>query len=181
MIIDDGQGRGSSAGVTVDNKLLTQAVTQSVAMAEAEKGNVFQFTTGIISLTTTASYNGLFYVKNTHGEKNVYLEIFRFGAGAIGEWRVTKDPSTGTLITNGTTMPAVNTRFDSGNSFSGTSLKGANALTITDGTTFAEFPGQATFIELGGIIILTPNTAISVSFKPSVATTASVTAFMYQK
>jgi hypothetical protein len=181
MLIDDGRGKGYSARVDNHNRLYTRSVSQTDAMAEAELGNVFQFTTGIISLTTTGAYTALMYVKNDDPVKNVYVEIFRFGSGAAGQWKVTKNPTTGTIITAGTDMPGVNTRFDSGNAFNGISKKGSNGQTITDGDLFAEFPGQSTFIELGGIIIVTPGTAISVSYQPSVATVASATAFMYQK
>lgn len=167
MIIDDGKGKGVSAGVDLENRLITQALTESQTTHHAHEGNVFAFPTGLIDYTTTASYSGLIYIKNNSSDKNVYIDSIRLAASVPCRFMVRKQPSLGTLITGGADGYPVVTRFDSGNSFTGDFKIGADALTITDGIMFAEIYGQGALNETHGLIILTPNTTFSIEVQPS--------------
>jgi hypothetical protein len=180
MIIDDGKGKGVSAGVNAENRLMTQTLTESQTTHHAHEGNVFSFPTGLIDYTTTASYNGLLYVKNTSPDKNFYVDTIRLTASVPCRFRVRKNPTLGTLITGGTLSEPVVSRFDSGNSFSGDFKYGADAQTVTDGTIFAEVYGAGALAEMHGILILTPNTTFSIEVQPSATAIVGCVMIGYQ-
>ena len=62
--IEDGKGQGNVASVTSRNKLLTEAYTRDAIVEESAVGRAFCISSGFISLTTTASYNGILYLYN---------------------------------------------------------------------------------------------------------------------
>ncbi len=180
MIIDDGKGKGVSAGVNDENRLLAQALTESQVTHHAHEGNVFSFPTGLIDITTTGSYTGLFYIKNTSADKNLYIDTIRVTASVPCRFRVRKQPSTGTLITAGADGISVVSRFDSGNSFQGDFFVGVDGQTITNGDIFADIYGQAALNETHGIIILTPNTTFSMEVQPTATAIVGAVTIAYQ-
>ena len=74
--IEDGTGKGFSGQVFSDNHFATAGRTIDSSHAEAFAGRAFNFNTGNISLTTTASENGLLYAKNTGDELLVATGFF---------------------------------------------------------------------------------------------------------
>jgi hypothetical protein len=181
MIIDDGKGKGVSAQVDSGNRLGVSALTETQAVHEAHLGNVFAMNTGIVALTTTASYTGIMYIKNDSPDKVVKIDLLRLTASAPCNWRFIKSPTTGTLITAGTLSIPENTRFDSGNSYNGVIRVGSDAQTVTDGATFIDIAGQqGAFADIDGIIIITPQTSFAILVQPSVACNIAVGLFAWQ-
>lgn len=181
MIIDDGMGKGKSAHVDSSNRLTVSALTETQAVHQAHLGNVFAINTGVIALTTTASYTGILYIHNGSTDKDVKIDLMRFSASTPCDWRIIKQSSTGTLITAGTEKIPVQVKFDSGNAFNGTVLAGSDAQTVTDGEVFIDAVGQpGVFADIDGIIIITPKTNLAVSVKPSAACNVAIGMFVWQ-
>ena len=65
--ITDGTGKGLSAGVDLNNRLLTNAITETVFQNAAEGGNAYFIGTPLINLTN-ASPSAVFYCENNEDE-----------------------------------------------------------------------------------------------------------------
>lgn len=183
LLIDSGTGNAKTAGVSDDNRLLTESLSRPQLEQSTTDGDVYWFATNFISLTTTASFTGLWYVKNTSASETLYIDFLRTCGSKGQEWRLIKNPTTGTLITAGTAGTPVNSRFDSGNTFTGSFIVGADAQTITDGTVMGSWINQTghSINRFEGAIQLTPNTSLALTVKPSVAGDFCVTCMAWQK
>ena len=176
--IIDGTGSGKRAKVDSNNRLETFSVSESrMADVSVRDGQSFILTSDFISLTTTASFNGVFYLKNTDATKIIYIDKIRIcGTGtSMGyvQCKLIKNPTTGTLISDETSAIAIPANLGASTDFIGTVYKGADAKTVTDGTQFSQFtvhlPGHTTQ-EYDGALVLTGGTSFSIEVKPSYAT-----------
>jgi len=98
------------------------------------------------------------------------VRVCTTGSGYV-QARLYKNPTTGTLITGGTAVTVVNTNFGSGTApFDGSAIKGADSLTITDGTIMENWTQSAPGNDnqnFQGAIILGPGNSIGLEVKPS--------------
>jgi hypothetical protein len=106
MQIDDGQGKGISAGVNKDNRLLTSAITLDAIDAAGQVGEAFNVTTDVVTLTN-ALENAVLYLANTNPTQNLHLQRLAYGFGkatTTGDVivRTYVNPTSGTLISAGT-------------------------------------------------------------------------------
>ncbi len=182
MILEDGTGSGSKAKVNNHNQLYVEAVTRTeISEVSQGEGEAYVVATGFISVTTTAGYSGLLYIKNTDSEgRDMFIEHIRLCgtfSGAMDandvQCKVIKNPSTGTLISGASAAYSENANFGSANTFHGLAYKGADSTTVTDGSWFTQFtthlPGH-TIADYNDAIILPKNKSIAFLVKPSVAT-----------
>lgn len=181
--IIDGAGSGKRAKVDTNQRLETFSVTEK-RMADISKrnGNSFIITSDFISLTTTASFNGVLYVKNTDSSKLIFIDKVRVcGTGTsmnAMQCKFIKNPTTGTLISDANAGIAIPSNLGSSEVFTGTVYAAsADGKTITNGDQFSQFtvhlPGHSVN-EYDGSIILTGGTALGIEIKPSAATTACI-------
>lgn len=192
IYLKDGSGNGFSAKVTEDYKLETQSVTSSLASYESERhGDAFILSTNFISLTTTASFNGILYVKNTESSnKSLYIEQIRVCGGLCAgastmQVRILKNPTAGTLISDQNAGFAENANTLSGKLFSGDFyVASADGKTITDGAHWSNFQGHApghSLQEYDGTIIIGRNDSLAIELKPSVSMSVCMEIICYYK
>lgn len=162
MIINGGTGNGYAVKVTEDNKLGTHAISEVQADHQSELGNRYNINSGDITLTGNATASGCLYLKNTENEDvHVTALIYNLGATTSGTGdmlvEVYRNPTAGTLISTATAV-SVNSNFNFGstNTLSCLAYKGAEGLTITDGTVFATTRVSAigrTAVNLGTVVL----------------------------
>jgi len=174
------EGRAPSGGGTNSmmvgdtGRAYVNAVSRETKLDAAEKGDGYWIHSHYVALTTTASFSGILYLKNTHSTDEVHIGNLRTCGTGTGylQWQIYKNPTTGTLISAGTAITPVNASFSSSNDMQADAIKGADALTITDGTLMGTWtdgtPGHST-TDLGGTIILGPGDSVAIDVKPSVA------------
>ena len=181
--IRDGKGTTFTAKVTSANQLSVAADSIPRAGKSCFDGKLHGVTTDAIALTTTASFNGVFYLKNDSSDA-VYLWHIAAFATENARWQYVKNPTAGTLLTSGTLITATNLNFASTLTFDGEIRKGANAQTVTDGETFL-FGGNPAFDSTFHIddspIILGQSDALALLCRPEVACDAYVSALMSQE
>ena len=132
--IIDGAGTGSKAKVNVENRLETFSITESrSADISNRNGKAFILATDFVSLTTTGSFNGMIYVKNSSDE-NLFIDKLRVcGTSASSSYMQTiliENPTTGNLISDANTGTATSSNLGSSVDFDGLSYV---AMTIVTG------------------------------------------------
>ena len=175
----DGSGDGYRAKVNENKRLETFSITETrIADISARIGESFILTSDFVSLTTTGSFNGMMYVKNTDTEKTLFVDKIRVcGTGSsMGslQAKMIKNPTTGTLISDanaGLTVPA---NLGSNVTFGGLNYAAsADGKTVTNGDQFSQFtihlPGHS-IQEYQGSLILPAGSAFAIEVKPSYAT-----------
>jgi len=146
-------------------------------------GRLHGITTGAIALTTTGSFSGLFYLLNTTSLP-IYLWQLGLVATANARWQFVKNPTAGTLISAGTAITATNMNFANTFTLGATVKKGADAQTITDGTTFYFGASMAhdTPDVLGDTpIIVGQSDAIAILCRPAASCDAYISMLMSQE
>ena len=182
--IKDGSGTGKRAAVTKDGRLETFSITEDrLADISLREGKSFIITSDFVSLTTTASFSGIMYIKNTDSKVNLFIDKIRIcGTGAaMGGYAQTKfykNPTTGTLISDANAGIVVPANLGSNEVLSATVYSASgDAKTVTDGTQFSQFtvhlPGH-TVQDDKGAIILPGGSALAIVCKPSYATEVCV-------
>lgn len=175
--IDDGTGKGGPAKVA-GNRLYTFSLTESPMEKFGSEGDAFWLATDFISITTTASFTGVFYLKNTHGTKQLHIAFWRQSSSVGTQWRVIKNPTGGTLLSSGTDIIPENSNFASGKVASAVFKKGADAQTITGGSLIGQHMTgvyQALNLPIDGAMTLVTGNSIAIECKPSAAGLIGIT------
>lgn len=168
-------GGTKEVGVTENGRLQTLATTRPIWVSEALKGNMFWVHSGYISLTTTASFSAVFYLKNDESDKRIHVRAIRTCGTGTGynQIRIYSNPGNGTLVSGGTSITPVNALIGDSTELNATALKGADGSTVTDGTMMGTWtddtPGYSEQ-PLDGDLILLPGQAVAIEVQPSVAT-----------
>lgn len=170
--IESGGVIGTTAIVNKEGRLLTRSETVSVLAHAATEGNGFSVCSDFIALTTTASFSGILYFKNTN-EQPFKIAQLTMNCTQTAQWYTYKNPTTGTLISGGTAKTPTNVDFGSGMLFSGTILSGADGLTVTDGSILNNIVSGIghTSVNFDGGVIIRQNNTFAVTCKPSAAGT----------
>ena len=176
MKIESGSGNGFEAKVGNNNRLFTDNVTTTEGVQALKDGDAYNLNTGIISISATT---GMFYLKNNE-DKNLLIEAVVIGTGAgsyntTGEVQIqiTRNPSTGTLISNATAVAQnANRNFGSAKTLTATAYKAAaSGNTITDGTDIiligAPNAQGRTFAEIN--LLLEKGNSIGVEVNPNLS------------
>ena len=104
QMIQDGTGTGNLAKVDASNHLKVKAaVIANVREVSGRTQQAFVVASDFVALTTTGSFNGVLYLKNTSTDKTLYIESVRTcsrptattAAANSSEWRVIKNPTAG--------------------------------------------------------------------------------------
>lgn len=174
--IQDGTGKGFRAAVNENKRLETFSITESrIADVSNREGRSFLLTSDFISLTTTGSFNGMMYIKNTDTSKIVFIDKIRVcGTGSSGNYaqvKFYKNPTTGTLISDANAGISVPAHLGSQEIFPGLIYAASgDGKTVTDGTQMSQFtlhtPGH-TIQEYDGMIIIPGGSALAIVVKPS--------------
>jgi len=186
--IQDGTGSGARAKVNKEGRLTVDAVTDKHITHEAkDDGEAYVLASGFIDLTTTGSFNGLMYIKNLSSDKHFHIQRLRVCGGATGsvQFKILKNASTGTLISDANAAYSTNSNFASGNELEGRcTVLGASGdgKTVTDGEYFTQFIQKTaghSIQEYDGIIMLHKNHSLAIVAKPSAAMTVCVEVLGY--
>lgn len=172
MIIDSGGRKSYSAIVDKNGRLLVHANSNDQILEASIHGDAYSIYTDMISLTTTASFSGMLYIRNTSTIPFFVEKIITQGT-ATAQWYLYKGVTTGTLVTSGVAKTPANLNLGVSLSFAGSALAGADARTITDGTIMAQLicaTGNYD-LDLNGSLMVSQNSTIALSCKPSVAGT----------
>lgn len=182
-IIEDGTGSGNKAKVNEQNRLETFSVVESrISDISNREGKSYILTSDFVALTTTGSFNGMIYLKNTSTDKDLYIDRVRVcGTGTsmnAMQCRFVKNPTTGTLISDANAGISVASNLGSNEAFEGLNYAASgDGKTVTDGTQFSQFtihlPGH-TIQEYNGAIIIPNGSAMAIEVKPGAATTACI-------
>jgi hypothetical protein len=181
IVIKDGKS-GNVAEVSKSGKLMVESVQRPKIEEQAEAGRAFWFASDFIALTTTGSFSGIFYLKNTHETEILYLQFLRTCGVAIQEWRFISNPTAGTLISAGTNIIPQNANLGSNRTFSGVVTAGADSKTITDGSDAGQWINNVghSIQELAGTVIVPPTKSFAMTCKPAAAGDVCVTMMGWQ-
>ena len=136
LIIEDGTGKGNKVKVDANNRLHTQAVTETEGLAAIKEGDAYNINTGLISITGNAT---LIYIKNNE-DQNLVIEAI-----AIGSFEgithsddpyltIVRNPTAGDLISDATAVSMnQNRNFGSSKTLTANVYKGKVSGTITGG------------------------------------------------
>lgn len=176
--IADGTGTGNLAKVNSRNRLETLAISEPrVADISKTFGRAFILASDFISLTTTGSFNGILYIKNTSSDYDLFIDKLRVcsSASAFLQCRIINNPTTGTLISDANAADQLSSKIGSSQTFLGLAYAAsADGKTVTDGANMSQFinmsPGH-TIQEYDGSIVIPNGQAIALTIKPSASTT----------
>lgn len=169
MKVSDGKGSGREAEVTGDFRLKTDAMSVS-ELHENSLNNeqVYMFSTGgFISITTTGTETGIFYLKNTSTTRNLTIHSVRTCGNQIQKVIFYKNPTGGTLLSDETAAQSTNLNFKSSNTSEATVYKGADAKTVSGGTHIGQHVNNIghSSVTTDDAIILGRNDSLAVSFE----------------
>ena len=73
--ISDGTGKGTSAGVDINNRLLTNAISESVLQYAAELGDAFFIGSPLVTLTSS-SESAILFIENREDKPLILSQFF---------------------------------------------------------------------------------------------------------
>jgi len=128
-------------GVNSEGRGLVESVEITNLTNAARKGKAFLLTSDFISLTPGSPliHNGIIFLKNTSDTEIMKIDRIRTCGTQTNRWRMIKNPSTGTLISSGSSISFNNTNFTSGIVAPATAKVGSNGSTVTDGTLIGQW------------------------------------------
>ena len=175
--IKDGTGSGNRAKVSDGYRLSTTALTNDVLAYHTDIAKGYMVSTGEINLTSDSA-SGVFYLKNNE-DKAIVIDSFNVcqeaSVGGSGNTlvEVYRNPTTGTLVSSGTSIAPGNKNFSSFDTLNVDSNKGAEGLTVTDGTVlltyFASTPSRLLYKE--GPMLLEKGNSIAFVITPPTGST----------
>lgn len=179
MIIQD-SSTGSTAKVSVNNRLQVHSITTTEASTAATEGDAYNINTGLITLTDAAE-SGVLYIQNNE-DRDLQIEFLEMilapsTGGAITDGtrvRVYRNPTGGTLI-SGAVLVAdnQNRNFGTNRTLTADTYKGATGNTIIGGDVIMEIFMNPSERELLSIdMTLTKGDSIAVSYEPNDSNTS---------
>lgn len=172
--IIDGTGSSYEAKVDSKNRLSTFAITEGRIADASKDGDTFVLASDFISLTTTASFNAMMYIKN-ESDKDLFIQTIRTCSTGSGhmQFRLIRNPTTGTIVSDANDADQFAANFGSNKEFEGLAYSAsADGKTITDGDNFTQFtnhsPGHSTE-DYRGAVVLPKGSSLGITCKPSVA------------
>ena len=170
--IEDGTGKGFSAGVDNQNRLFTRSITESEFDKATRTGQAYNINTLFFSVTDSAE-RPLLYVKNNE-EKTLTLAAWFFAtsgsSSSNGIIKMFPNPTSGTIISSGTDVEAVNRLIGSSNTLDADIKRGGDSFTATGyGTEPVLYqPQGATARTFGTIQIgIEPGSSVVVNYDPN--------------
>ena len=131
--IEDGTGRGFSASVDIDNRLLVRAASETEFDRATRLGNAYNINTLFFPVTGSTEAP-ILYLKNNE-EKTLTLAAWFFAtsgsSSSNGIIKMFPNPSSGTIISSGTDVEAVNRLVGSSNTLDADIKRGGDGFTVT--------------------------------------------------
>ena len=131
--IEDGTGKGFSASVDSDNRLLVRSAGETEFDRATRLGNAYNINT-LFFLVTGSTEAPLLYLKNNE-EKTLTLAAWFFAtsgsSSSNGIIKMFPNPSSGTIISSGTDVEAVNRLVGSSNTLDADIKRGGDGFTVT--------------------------------------------------
>ena len=134
--IQDGTGSSRKAEINGNNRLLTQAISETEFDNATSNGNAFNINTEFLTITG-ATEIPLLYIKNNN-DNELVISAWFIGTDAdtgtatrLSLMRVYKNPTSGTIISSGTDITPVNRNFGSSIDFEGVAKKGGDGFTVS--------------------------------------------------
>lgn len=139
MRIDDGTGSSYSAKVDIEHNLHTRAVTSTELQRAVRNGTGYNINTGEITLTNDTSTPVLYIKNNEVNDMFISLAVIGVGASTGGSglctFKVTRNPTAGTIVSNATAVDINSNRnFGSNTALTADVYKGATGNTMTGDT-----------------------------------------------
>lgn len=179
MIIQD-SSTGSTAKVSVNNRLQVHSITTTEASTAATEGDAYNINTGLITLTD-ATESGVLYIQNNE-DRDLQIEFLEMilapsTGGAITDStrvRVYRNPTGGTLISGAVLVSDnQNRNFGTNRTLTADTYKGATGNTIIGGDVIMEIFMNPSERELLSIdMTLTKGDSIAVSYEPNDSNTS---------
>lgn len=166
--ITDGTGKGLSAGVDLNNRLLTNSVNESIFQFSTENGNAYFLGSPFITLTTTGE-SAVFFVENNEDDPLILGTFFLIAevssGGTRNMFRVNWYKNPTDIL--GTATSALNQNFGSSNELDATIKFGSQGAGVTGGTLSAtlSFP-IAQFNQLDANLILEKGSSFALTVTP---------------
>jgi hypothetical protein len=196
----DGRILGGQQNVAADvekrgnsNKLLVESTSLPFIAYESEdQANSFLVASGFIALTTTGSFNGMLYMKNTDSQnRNFHIHHFRvcsgLGASASSTLQIQckLNATAGTLISDANAATVTNMNTNSNKAFGGDVYAASgDGKTVTDGSSFTQFINRApghSIQDYDGSIVIGNGVSFTIECKPSEAQTVCIELIGYFK
>jgi hypothetical protein len=173
MRIRSGSGTSYEAKVTQDQRLSTRASTSHRFLIASEEDSLSYIvaTGSFISISTINTEYGILYFKNTSTDEHFHIKEIRTCGTNLTQWKYYKNSTTGTLISGAVAGIATNIDFKSPRTIEGIVYKGANGVTLTDGTLFDQMICETGHCEehFEGALILGPGNSIAMTVQVPVA------------
>lgn len=136
MRIKDGTGSNREAKVDFLNRLWTYATSLPKLAARSDNsGKSFIMANGgFISLTTTETESAILHIKNTSSTEDLHITQIRCCGTVVTRWKVYKNSTGGTLISDASAGVKQNLNLTSGNIPSANVYTGGDSKTATGGT-----------------------------------------------
>lgn len=132
MRIEDGRGRGVSAGVDSAQRLSVTGEVRQDEVWAAQHGDSFTILTDFVTLAANASESGILFVRND-GICNLRVAQVIVAADANVKFRVYKNVTSGTLSSGAVSALVENMNFVSRKLFTGFTRRGGTNQTVADG------------------------------------------------
>lgn len=169
--IEDGTGKGFKAKVDDRNRLVNFSEQRSILAAESRtNGEAYTFShNDYISITTTDTETGILHVKNTSKTKDLFIVSVRTCGNIINKWKLYKNSTGGTLISEQTSGNKANLNAKSSNIAEATVYKGADGKTVSGGTMIGHLINDVGHSDepFDGAVILGNNDSMELSVEVS--------------
>lgn len=166
--IQDGKGKGLSAGVDTNNRLLTNAISETSFQFAAERGEAYFIGTPLVTLTN-ANASAIFYLENNEDDPIILGSFFLVAEATTGGspsiFRVAWYKNPTDIL--GTSTTALNQNFGSSNELDATIKYGSQGAGVSGGTLSAQlsFPiGQ--FNQIDANLILEKGSSFALTVTP---------------
>jgi hypothetical protein len=169
--IQDGTGTKNKVKVDSKNKIFVRSTSESEFDNATNDGDAFNINTEFITITGS-SETPLLYLKNNENS-NLVLSAWFIGTDAnsgsatrLSLMRVYTNPTSGTIISSGADVTAVNRLVGSANEFNGIIKKGGDGFTVsgynttpilyqTQGTSQRNFGTVQIVLQKGSSVVVT--------------------------
>lgn len=165
--LEDGTGRGNSAGVDKTNRLLVRSIGESVFQNAAEEGEAYFLGTPNISYTVDTEVAAI-RIKNNEDDPLVIGNFFFLAEGSTaGNYYTLSWYKNSGDITNATDFTPLNQNFGSSQTLDGTFQYGNGSTSAITGTPSAilSFP-QGEFIDLPANLVLEKGSDFCITLTP---------------
>jgi len=172
-MILDGTGQGYRLKVLEDNSIPVTAVAKSEMVDTSETTEkAFIFANGgIPSITTLNTITPILYVKNTSTTEVLHIHSLRSCATQVSKWRVYKNITGGTILSNQNLGLNNNLNISSATDCECTVYSGADGDTYSGGSMFEHWINDVghSIEEFQGAIILGPDDSLTLTVEVEVA------------